>query len=223
MKILIAGGQHEADFIIKTFKEEKHQLIVINNDLNYCKFLSKENHIKVYNGDPTTISVLIDAGIQDCELVVALCAKDEDNFVICQIAKNVFAINNAICTVTNPKNVELFRRLGVNSAVSSAVLLLQTIKSEANFENVVKSFSLEHDKIAMLEIKLTDPHLAIIGKTLAQLDETRLYNISCIYRDMQVVIPSGNTEIKLGDKLFITTTYQEKDHIVKYIQKKKSN
>ena len=89
MKILIAGGQNEADFIIKMFKEEKHQLVVINSDLNYCKLLSRENHIKVYSGDPTQISVLTDAGIQDCDLVVSLCSKDEDNFVICQIASKV--------------------------------------------------------------------------------------------------------------------------------------
>ncbi len=222
MKVLIAGGQNEADFIIKMFKEEKHQLVVINNDLNYCKLLSRENHIKVYSGDPTQISVLTDAGIQDCDLVVALCAKDEDNFVICQIATKVFDISKVVCTVSNPKNVDVFHKLGIKSVVSSAFLLLQTIKAEAEFENVVKSLTLEQDKIAMLEIKLTDPDLAIIGKTLAQLENTKLYTIACIYRETQALIPSGSTEIKQNDKLFIVTTYLDKDTVVRYIQKKKN-
>jgi len=222
MKILIAGGQNEADFIIKMFKEEKHQLVVINSDINYCKLLSRENHIKVYSGDPTQISVLTDAGIQDCDLIVALCPKDEDNFVICQIASKVFDIQKVVCTVSNPKNVDVFRRLGLKSVVSSAFLLLQTIKAEAEFENVVKSLTLEPDKVAMLEIKLTEPDLAIVGKTVAQLENTKLYTIACIYRETQALIPSGSTEIKQGDKLFIVTTYLDKDTVVKYIQKKKN-
>ena len=88
MKVLITGGQNEADFIIKMFKEAKHQLIVVNSDQKYCQYLSKENHIKVYIGDPTQISVLHDAGAMDCDLAIALCPNDEDNFVICQISKN---------------------------------------------------------------------------------------------------------------------------------------
>ena len=222
MKILIAGGQNEADFIIKMFKEEKHQLVVINSDINYCKLLSRENHIKVYSGDPTQISVLTDAGISDCDLVVALCPKDEDNFVICQIAQKVFDIEKCVCTVSNPKNVDVFHALGIKSVVSSAFLLLQTIKAEAEFENVVKSLSLEQDKIAMLEIKLNASNLAIVGKTLAQLENTKLYTIACIYRETQAIIPSGSTEIKQGDKLFIVTSYQDKDEVVRYIQKKTS-
>ena len=222
MKILIAGGQNEADFIIKMFKEEKHQLVVINSDLNYSKILSRENHIKVYTGDPTQISVLTDAGIQDCDLVVALCPRDEDNFVICQIALKVFDIQRCVCTVSNPKNVDVFHELGIKSVVSSAFLLLQTIEAEAEFENVVKSLTLEQDKIAMLEIKLSASNLAIVGKTLAQLENTKLYTIACIYRETQAIIPSGSTEIKQGDKLFIVTSYQDKDEVVRYIQKKKS-
>ncbi len=220
MRILVAGGRNEADFIIKKFKEEKHQITVVNQDVDYCKYLSKENHVIVYNGDPTLVSVLNEAGIQQADLVVALCTKDEDNFVICEVASKVFNIPRIICTVTNPKNVDVFHSLGIRSVVSSADFLVQTIQAEVNFENVVKSLALEQDKIAMLEIKLNSPDLAIIGKTLAQLENTRLYTIACIYRKTQVVIPSGNTEIKYGDKLFVVTTYPDKDAVVRYIQKK---
>ena len=209
MKVLITGGQNEADFIIKMFKEAKHQLIVVNSDQKYCQYLSKENHIKVYIGDPTQISVLHDAGAMDCDLA----------FVICQISKKIFGIEKVVCTVSNPNNVDVFHKLGVNSVVSSTYLLLQTIKVESSFENVVKALSFEQDKIAMLEIVLNKKNLAIIGKTLAQLENTRLYNISCIYRNAQVVIPSGNTEIKFGDKLFVITTNADKDEVIKYIQK----
>ena len=219
MKVLITGGQIEADFIIKMFKEAKHQLIVVNSDQKYCQYLSKENHIKVYIGDPTQISVLHDAGAMDCDLAIALCPNDEDNFVICQISKKIFGIEKVVCTVSNPNNVDVFHKLGVNSVVSSTYLLLQTIKVESSCENVVKALSFEQDKIAMLEIVLNKKNLAIIGKTLAQLENTRLYNISCIYRNAQVVIPSGNTEIKFGDKLFVITTNADKDEVIKYIQK----
>ena len=222
MKILIAGGRHEADYIVKKFREEKHQLVIINKDLDYSKNLSKEYKVKVYNDDPTMISVLERAGIQGCDMVVALCAKDEDNFVICQIAEKVFNIDKIICTVTNPKNVDLFHELGIKSVVSSAEFLVRTIQSEVNFENVVNSLAFEQDKISMLEIKLDSPNLAIIGKTLMQLENTNLYTIACISRKTQVLIPSSSTEIKLGDKLFVVTSYQDQDAIVKYIRRKAS-
>ena len=43
MKVLITGGRNEADFVIKMFKEEKNQIIVVNGDKDFCKYLSKEN------------------------------------------------------------------------------------------------------------------------------------------------------------------------------------
>lgn len=223
MKVLITGGRNEADFVIKMFKEEKNQIIVVNGDKDFCKYLSKENRVKVLFGDPTKVTVLQDAGVMDCDLVIALSSKDEDNFVICQIAKEVFGISKAICTVSNPKNVDVFHKLGIDSVVSSTFLLLQTIKAESSLENVVKALSLEQDKIAMLEFVLNNKNMSIIGKTLAQLSNTNKYNVSCIYRNNQVIIPSGNTEIKFHDKLFVITTNADKDEVIKYIQQIKKD
>ncbi len=53
MKIVIAGGKHEADFIVSKLKKEHHQLIVINQDRDFATYISANNDIDVFPGDPT--------------------------------------------------------------------------------------------------------------------------------------------------------------------------
>ena len=53
MKVVIADGRHEADYLISVYKSKKNNLIVINNDQNFCEYLSKKNRINIFKGNST--------------------------------------------------------------------------------------------------------------------------------------------------------------------------
>jgi len=220
MKIVIAGGKHEADFIVSKLKKEHHQLIVINQDRDFATYISANNNIDVFPGDPTKAYTLSDAEAKQADVLLALSDNDTDNYITCITAKKLFNIKKTVAKVKNPKNVELFKRLGIDSVISSTYLLAQTILNESSVENIIKTLSIEDEKIVMLEIGVEEEY-AIVNKRLMDIRFPSNINISCIFRDPHVIIPKGDTLIKENDKLIIISTPNDQDEIVEFIQKRK--
>ncbi|PKK94003.1 MAG: potassium transporter TrkA [Tenericutes bacterium HGW-Tenericutes-6] len=220
MKIVITGGKHEADFIVKALKEEHHHLIVINQDREFAEYISSHNDVAVFPGDPTKAYTLSDSEAHNADVLIALSDNDTDNYITCITAKRLFNIKKTVSKVRNPKNVELFKKLGIDSVISSTYLLAQTILNESSVENIIKTLSIEDEKIVMLEIGVEeDFHL--VNKRIMDIQFPKNINISCIFRDPHVIIPKGDTVIRAEDKLIIISTPNEQDEIIEYIQKKR--
>ncbi|BCR36286.1 potassium channel family protein [Mariniplasma anaerobium] len=220
MKIVITGGKHEADYIVSKLKKEHHQLIIINQDIDFAEYISANNDIGVFPGDPTKAYVLSDAEAHNADVLLALSDSDTDNYITCITAKKLFNIKRTVAKVKNPKNVELFKRLGVDSVISSTYLLAQTILNESSVENIIKTLSIEDEKIVMIEIGV-EPEHNIVNKRLMDIKFPSNINISCIFRDPHVIIPKGDTLIKADDKLIIVTTPNDQEEIVEFVQKRK--
>ncbi len=126
MKIGIAGGREEADYLIGLLMKDKHRLIVINDDRTYCEHLAAEyDKISVVYGNPGSEEVLSDAGIRGAEVMIALSGKDADNLEVCQMAKQMFSVRKTVCMVKNPGNVEIFKELGIDQVISPVHILAQ--------------------------------------------------------------------------------------------------
>ncbi len=220
MKIVITGGKHEADYIVNILKKEHHHLIVINQDIEFAKYISSNNHIDVFPGDPTKAYTLSDAEAHNADVLLALSDDDTDNYITCITAKKLFHVKRTVAKVKNPKKVELFKRLGIDSVISSTYLLAQTILNESSVENIIKTLSIEDEKIVMLELGVEE-EFAIVNKRLMDIKFPSNINISCIFRDPHVIIPKGDTRIKADDKLIIISTPNDQDEIIEYIQKRK--
>ena len=128
MKIGIAGGREEADYLIGLLMKDKHRLIVINDDRAYCEHLAAEyDKVSVVYGNPGSEEVLSDAGIKGADVMIALSGKDADNLEVCQLAKQIFSVRKTICMVKNPGNVEIFKELGIDQVISPVHILAQYI------------------------------------------------------------------------------------------------
>lgn len=220
MKIIVAGGKHEADYIVSKLKKERHNLIVINEDRNFAEYISANNEIPVFPGDSTKAYVLSDAEAHNADVLLALSDDDTDNYITCITAKKLFGVKRTVAKVKNPKNVEVFKRLGIDSVISSTYLLAQTILNESSVENIIKTLSIEDEKIVLIEIAV-EPDFNIVDKRVMDVNFPSNINISCIYRDPHVIIPRGATLIKENDKLIIITTPKDKNEIAEFIQKRK--
>lgn len=221
MKVLICGGNQEADFVIRSFHHNRrNKIVVINDDEEIAKDLSNRYGIEVLDSDPTKLYSFEIADIYDFDLVIALMEKDADNFVCCHIAKDQFNIKKAICTVNDPNNVEFFEELGIDTAISASYLLTQRIEGESDIENITKTFSLQDDKIVITEITVLST-FECCNKSLMDLQLPRCGNITCIFRDPKVIIPRGDTIIKTGDNLVIASSPQDQKKLIRFIKKEK--
>ena len=220
MRIVIANGNNSADYIIKNFKGRKHELTIINDDKDVANKIAISSKLPVIVGDFTKISTLKEAHIEGADLFIALGHKDADNYVGCLHARKQFGVKKCICIVQNPKNVEIFKELGLESVISSIETLVSSILAESSLESIIKTMSFENDKIVMSEIVVKSNYL-IAHKHIMDINFPAEGSIACIYRRPRVIIPKGNTLILPKDKLFVLSTPAEQKKLIDFVQKSK--
>ncbi|MBO7392894.1 MAG: TrkA family potassium uptake protein [Abditibacteriota bacterium] len=214
MKIVIAGGRDRADFLISFLMNKKHVLTVINDSPEYCKYLASTHEIPIIYGDPCKEYVLEEAHIREYDVLIALKPDDADNLAICQCAKRVFGIKKVVCTVSNPKNVDVFKRLGVNTVISATYMISQHIERATSVESLREALSIEDGKIVMDEMIVDDSHYCS-GKKVRNLNFPPNTIITCVMRgENNVFVPSADTVIETGDKLFVLSSPANRDAAV---------
>ena len=220
MKIVIVDGKHEADYIISRYNNRKNDLIVINQDEDTCRYLSAQNNIPVMRGNPTRMSDLHLAGAENADLFIALAESEFENYVACKLAKKFFGAKRCIATAINPKNVEAFRSLGIDSVMSSTYLLGEQIRNAATIENLIRTLSLENDEIHITEFKITSD-MYICDQTLKEINISDIASVSSIVRNGKGIIPNGNTRLLADDKILVVTTHNNTNKVMKIFQRKK--
>lgn len=127
MKIIIVGGGKVGYYLMKSMIESGNNVCLIESQKNLCEKIAEEFNDIVVWGDGTSLEVLYDAGIEQAEVVVAATGKDEENLTICQIAKLNFKVQKTIARINNPKNIQVFKALGVDKTVCSTEVIADLI------------------------------------------------------------------------------------------------
>ncbi len=132
MRVVIAGGRSRTDFLVESLVDGSNEVVVINGDRTWCEHMSSRHGAPVVCGDATKRYVLDDADIEGSDLIIALSDSDADNLVICQMAQRYFDIERQVCTVSDPRNVVVFKKLGISSVISATYTVARLIE-EASF------------------------------------------------------------------------------------------
>lgn len=132
MRVVIAGGRSRTDFLVESLVGGGNEVVVINGDRTWCEHMSSRHGVPVVCGDATKRYVLDDADIEGSDLIIALSDSDADNLVICQMAQRYFDIERQVCTVSDPRNVVVFKKLGISSVISATYTVARLIE-EASF------------------------------------------------------------------------------------------
>lgn len=213
MKIALIGGRNKADFLVGLLLRKNNKVVVVNTDEKYCEYLSAKHAVTVYCGDGCKNYVLEDAQIDNFDILIALTDSDADNLWICQTAKKIFNVKRAVCTVSNPKNVEIFKSLGVNTVISATYMLAQFIEQASTVENLVKTLSIADNQVLISEV-LVESAYPIVGKKVFEIKFPPNVIISCLIRNVDVIIPNGQTVILTHDKLLIISAPQNQQEAI---------
>ena len=130
MYILIVGGGKVGYYLTKTLVNEGYEVLLIEKNPKKVAVYGERFGSVVVEGDGAELGTLEAAGAARADVVVAVTGDDEDNLVVCQTAKKLFNVPRTIARVNNPKNEEIFKKLGIDVTVSSTNLLLSIIEQE---------------------------------------------------------------------------------------------
>lgn len=204
MKTIIVGGGKVGYNLLKTLKDRGYKVTLIERDKDTCLKIAEDFDADVIWGDGTNLEVLKDAGIEDAEIVAAVTGTDEENLVICQIAKLTFNTKKTIARVNNPKNTIMFKNLGIDDTVCSTQVIANLIEYSFNKEDYRIISILEHGAMVMAELSMKEDTYWN-NKRVKELSLPTECVLVSILRGESVIYPRGDSEILKEDKVVIIT------------------
>lgn len=216
MKAVIVGGGKVGYYLFKTLREKHYDVVLVEREIDICNKIAEELDGEVICGDGTDPEVLKDVDIERAEVVAAVTGKDEENLVICQMAKINFNVNKTIARINNPKNRPIFKALGVDKTVCSTEVISNLIEGAIGSEEIKSVQILDRGEIVLLEIEITKKS-PWNNKVIKNLEMPEECVIVSIIRNDRVVYPRGHIEIKQEDRVLLVTSFNKKKLLEKII------
>ncbi len=220
-RVVVVGGRKKADFLADSLLERKMEVILINDTKSFCVEMShKYPQAIVACGDGTKPFLYDDLNILNSDIFIAMMPSDADNLIACQLAKLQYHVKKVFCTVSNPKNVEIFKQLGISNVISSTYIVSKMIEQMATLKNIENYIPLEQGKVGLIEV-IVEPTMEIVDQAVSELDIPKQSIIATIMRYGEAIIPKGDTVIKAYDKLILLVHDHEKENLLKVLNQGK--
>ncbi|MGC8861454.1 MAG: potassium channel family protein [Armatimonadota bacterium] len=200
MYVIIVGAGKVGYYLAKQLAQEGHEVLVMEKDRKIAEALADELGDVVMHADGCEMRSMTEAGMGRANVVVAVTGDDEDNLVICQMAKRQFGVQRTIARVNDPKNEALFRELGIDQTVSSTRIIFNLIEQQIETGQVIPLAALRKGEIEVVEADITADS-PVMGMRIGQLDLPPNTLIISVIRDDHALIPHADTKLRPGDSV----------------------
>ncbi|MCH6555975.1 MAG: TrkA family potassium uptake protein [Chloroflexi bacterium] len=211
MYIIVVGGGKVGYYLAKELVEEGHEVLVIEKDSTKAERIAEElGDISLW-GDGCEASTMEMAGFGRADMVIAVTGDDEDNLVACQVAKAKFNVPRAVARINNPKNEEIFKKLGIDTTVSATAAILAQIEQEIPTHPLVPLLRLKGGGLEIVEVKVP-VNAAVVGR---RIDDILLPPQSIVAlvidEEGEPRVPNADTVVQGGDEVVAVTRTENED------------
>jgi trk system potassium uptake protein TrkA len=204
MYIIIVGAGKVGYFLAKRLCQNKHGVSIVEKDKTTCEEIAKELEVLVIRGDGCDPLILEDAGAARADVVAAVTGDDEDNLIICQLAKELFRVRRTVGRVNNPYNEHTFSELGVDIPMNSTEIIAKIIEEEVSFSDFVSLLSFKRGKLAIVRVDLPKES-PVIDKQVKDIQWPENSVLLSVVRQDDVIVPRGDTVLRAGDDVIALT------------------
>lgn len=212
MYVIIAGGGKVGYYLAQHLLSEGHEVLLIERNPERVAEINDVLGAVAILGDAAEASTLAAAGAPRSDVVVAVTGEDEDNLVICQVAREKFHVARTIARVNNPKNENLFRMLGVDVTVSQTNYILNLIEQAIPDRSFIHLLSLRHEDMAIVDAKVSETS-AVAHRAIAEIELPPNTAITAIARGPNVIVPGPATEVLPGDDIIAVAHQDQEDEL----------
>src|SRR5437588_1121145 len=156
MYVIIAGAGKVGWNLARELIAKDREVTLIESDHRRFRVVEEELKHAAQYGDATELWVLERGGIGRAELVIAVTGDDEDNILICQVAKEKYGVQRIVARVNNPRNLQHFRLLGIQPAVSATDLILRLIEHDVPDYGRDQLVALEKEHLEIIEVDVSE-------------------------------------------------------------------
>jgi trk system potassium uptake protein TrkA len=200
MYIIIVGAGKVGWNLGRELLQKGHEVTLIEADRERYAAVEQELEHNIQYGDATELWVLERAGISRADMVIAVTGDDEDNMLICQVAKEKYLVDRIIARVNNPRNKQWFDLLGISPVVSATNLILRLIEHEVPEYGLVHLLDLPQERLEIIELLLSE-HSPVAGQRVADLEMPEGSLLISVLREGRGFVPGPDTVLEVGDEV----------------------
>jgi trk system potassium uptake protein len=200
MYVIVVGAGKVGWNLARELLDKGHEVTLIDNDRERYATVEQELEHNIQYGDASELWVLERAGIQRADMVIAVTGDDEDNMLICQVAKEKYLVDRIIARVNNPRNLEHFELLGIRPVVSATDLILRLIEHEVPEYGLVHLLDLPEQRLEIIELLLPEDSRAA-GQRVGDLQMPDGTLLISVLRGNEGFVPTADTVLEPGDEI----------------------
>jgi trk system potassium uptake protein TrkA len=200
MYIVVNGGGMVGGGLVHRLLDNKHDVVLIEQDKEICDKLYAETGVVAINGSATSIEALNEAGIGKADVVVAATGNDADNLACAILAKS-FEVPQIIVRMRDPAYKNAYRVAGVHSIVRVTDMMVSQIMMDIENPQVRRITTIGGGKADIFS-----------GKSVKDIVGSRRFPSQCVFiavynqQTEEFSIPRGKQVINEGDELFLIST-----------------
>ena len=215
MYIIIIGAGKVGWNLARELLDKDHEVTVIENNRRRYLTVEQELEHNVQYGDASELWVLERAGIQRADLVIAVTGDDEDNMLICQVAREKYMVKQIIARVNNPRNRQHFDLLGIKPSVSATDLILRLIEHEVPEYGLVHLLDLPEERLEIIEM-LLGADSQVTGRRVADLEMPEGSLLISVLREGRGFVPGPETVLEAGDEVLAVLDPGREDDLKRF-------
>jgi trk system potassium uptake protein TrkA len=206
MFVIIAGGGRTGTQLATLLVQENHEVCLIEHRKDILARLHRELPTEViYEGTATDHEILERAGIERAQVLAATTPNDEENLVICYLARKRFSVPRTIARINNPRNAWLFDdKFHVDVALNASEIMASLIEEEMSLGDMITLLKLRRGEYSLVEEKIPAGARAE-GVAIKDLALPEDCIIAAIIRHGKVILPRGITTLEQDDEVLAIT------------------
>lgn len=214
MYVIVGGGGDIGYYVTKSLFDQGHEVLLIEKGAARYQSLKDELGQSVFYGDACEARTMDEVGANRADVVIAVTGDDEDNMVICQVAKKRYKVGRTIARLNNPKHEAIFQRLGIDIMVSPTKAILSLIEAEIPSSRFVPLMTLNNAGLEIVEVRIP-AESQVVGKTLGSVSLPPTANLALLIREKQFITPNVETTLLANDEVFALVNRDEEDALRK--------
>ena len=205
MRVAIAGAGNVGRSIAHELLGNGHAVLLIEREQRAMKVATVPG-AEWLHGDACEMDSLVQARLNECDVVVAATGDDKVNLVLSLLAKTEFGVDRVVARVNHPKNEWLYNESwGVDVSVSSPRLLAAMVEEAVSVGDLVRLLTFRQSQANLVELTLA-PDANLVGKLIGSITWPTDSALVAILREGRVIVPSADGALEAGDELLLVAT-----------------
>lgn len=209
MNIIIAGNGKAGVTLVRQLSSEGHDLTLIDTNPRALETSAEQNDVISVKGNCASMQVLLEAGVKDAHLLIAVTGADELNLLCCMTAHGLNPNLHTIARIRDPEYIQQIHQMRsifnlsftVNPEKQAAVEIERLLK----FPGFLKRETFAKGRTQIVELRIDE------DSKLRDVSLIEMYRIvKCrvlvctVLRNGSAIIPGGNFVLQEGDRIFVT-------------------